>query len=462
PWLLSGSRVLGANERLRLASCGVNGRGDQLMKSFALLDGVEIAWIVDPDRRLLERRSEEMKERTGKKPLTTTDVRDALADPDVDGIIVAAPNHWHSLMVVWAAQAGKHCYVEKPASHDFHEGRVALEAFKKYGVVVQHGTHNRSNLGWAARVKAVQSGKYGRLAVAHAFACKARQGIGHSDASQAPDWLDWDMWRGPALIDDYNSKYVHYNWHWFWETGNGELNNQGTHQLDLAYWSLDPEMRTEFPTRVTSLGGRFKWDDQGVTPNTQISLAEYPNGQKVLMNVRNVDYDGYQRQVENRFYFEDGGKIIGNRYISPSGESEGLEVDDPDHITLGGPFGAFVKACRENKPELANGSMVEGHYSSGLGHLMNISYRIGEPQPFNEVANRFGDDKIVADQFAELHEIVREGMGVPQDGGRYQVGPWLSFDSTAERFTGEHADRANELLRDQRRDEFELPAPDAV
>jgi hypothetical protein len=199
------SQVFGANARLRLAICGVRGRGNHLMRRFMDQENVEIAWIVDPDIRLQERRSAEVLESTGKKPKTTADVRKALEDPGVDAIVVATPNHWHSLMVIWAAQAGKHCYVEKPASHDIHEGRVALAAAEKYGVVVQHGTQRRSSTRYADLIHAIHAGKYGRLTVSHGFACKARAGIGHEPVSNPPDWLDWNLWRGHAMIDEFHA-----------------------------------------------------------------------------------------------------------------------------------------------------------------------------------------------------------------------------------------------------------------
>jgi predicted dehydrogenase len=306
------------------------------------MEDVDVTWLVDPDRRLLEASRPEHHHRYPRR---------ALDDKNLDAISVATPNHWHSLMVIMAAQAGKHCYVEKPASHDIYEGRVALEAAKKYGVVIQHGTQQRSNQGRAGMIKAIQSGKYGKLAVAHGFCCKPRGSIGHKEPGAPPDWLDWNLWRGPAVIDQYHGNFVHYNWHWFWVTGNGDLNNQGTHELDVAFWSLDPGMTA--PVRAMALGGRFAWNDQGETPNTMFAIAEYPNGQKVFFNVRNVNYDGYPREVKNDFYFEDGGKILGNTYISPSGEQEPVQ-GEPVEITPGGPFGSFVAACRAGKPEMSN------------------------------------------------------------------------------------------------------------
>ena len=458
--LTPASRVLGANNRLRLAVCGVNGRGNGLMRNFSEQENVEIAWIVDPDKILLVRRGQEMLERTGKMPRLTTDVRHALDDKELDGIVVAAPNHWHSLMVIWAAQAGKHCFVEKPASHDFHEGRVALEAARKYGVVVQHGTQRRSSADYANLIKTIHSGKYGKLAISHAFASKPRRGIGFAQASDPPPWLDWNMWRGHAMIERYHDNLVHYNWHWFWVTGNGDLNNQGTHQLDVAFWALDPAMLGVHPTRVMSLGGRFAWEDQGETPNTQFSVAEYPNGQKVIMNIRNVNFEGYERRVENRYYFEDGGKIIRGEYISPSGEKMPLELERAD-IAPGGQFSSFVRACRAGDPKMVNAGMFEGHYSSALGHLMNISFRLGREKPFSEDVVSFKNPQ-VQEQFEWIHSVMRDGVGLRRDNNKYRVGPWLTFDSNAEKFTGDYAASANTLLRNPRRAGFEIPAPDKV
>lgn len=458
----STANVLGANSRLRIAVCGVRSRGNHLMRTFLNEDNVEVAWIIDPDHRLLERRSGEVEEITGRKPRTATDVRRALEDPDVDAIVVATPNHWHSTMVVWAAQAGKHCFVEKPASHDVWEGRVALEASRKYGVVVQHGTQRRNRHKEADLMKTIQSGKYGRLALSHAYASKPREGIGHAEPASPPDWLDWNMWRGHAMLDEYHGNLVHYDWHWFWATGNGDLNNQGTHELDIARWALDPEMHDRHPTRVMSLGGRYVWDDQGETPNSQFGVAEYPNGQKVLMEVRNVNHEDYVRRVENRFFFEDGGMIIGEQYlyVAPNGREERVEVEEAD-VFPGGNAGSFVRACRSGNPEQVNAGMHEGHYTSALGHLMNNSYRLGVKKPFSR--DEFhSDDNAVIEQFEWFHGRLRDGVGLNPEEEQYQVGPWLTFDSDSERFTGEMAEEANLLLRNPRREEFDLPEPDQV
>ncbi len=456
--------ILGANDRFRIGICGVNGRGKSHIGGFGGQDNVEIAYLVDPDSLILESRVNELREKGGLSSNVkgVADVRKVLDDKNIDAITVATPNSWHSLMVIWAAQAKKHIYVEKPASHDIYEGRVALAAAEKYGIVVQHGTQRRSEPGWARQVSDIRSGKYGKMLVSHGFACKPRQGIGFASPSNPPDNLDWNLWRGPAVVENYHTNLVHYNWHWFWPVGNGELNNQGTHQLDVAYWALDPEVENTHPVRVMAIGGRFVWEDQGETPNTMFALAEFANGQYVFFNVRNVNHEGYVNEVTNRFYFEDGGILRDGEYQSHNGsQPRNVTVKDVRQ-TPGGNWGSFIAACRANDPKLANGNMYDAHYSCALGHLMNISYRLGKKVPFNAKAGRFGDNKLAYEEFMKIHAIARDGMGVPEDKAEYIVGPWLNFDGKAEKFVGDNAAKANKLLANPRRSEFDIPSPKSV
>ncbi|HEX43026.1 MAG TPA: Gfo/Idh/MocA family oxidoreductase [Phycisphaerales bacterium] len=450
-------KVLGANNRLRIAVAGVNGRGDSHISGWLGQDNVEIAYLIDPDERVLANKLKSVERKVEGKYTCQglTDVRKALEDKNLDAISIATPNHWHSLMTIWAAQAGKHVYVEKPMSHDIVEGRVAVEAQKKYGVVVQHGTQSRSSASNAGLHDLVRSGKFGKMKISYGYCCKPRDGIGFKSPSAPPANLDWNLWRGPAIIDSYHGNYVHYNWHWFWETGNGDMNNQGTHQLDMACWALDND--TVHPIRAMALGGRFVWNDQGETPNTMFGIAEYPNGQFVYFNVRNVNYEGYPRQVENEYYFEDGGKIIRGRYY-PKGSTEGEKIDIPaGKVTPGGNWGSFIAACRAGDPMMANGNAWEAHKGCVVGHLMNNSYRLGKAVPFNARAGGFADNTDAYEHFMRLHEIMSNGVGVPEDKAEYIVGPWLTFDPKTERHTGEFAAEANELLKDANRPGFQIP-----
>jgi predicted dehydrogenase len=459
--LLTGTRasgnIQGANDRLRIAVAGLNSRGKAHISGWLEQENVELAYVADPDQHVLARTVDAIEKKTGKAPQGVADIRVALEDPNVDAVSIATPNHWHSLITIWAAQAGKHVYVEKPMSHDVAEGRIAVEAQQKYGVVVQHGTQRRSSASTAGLHEAIQAGKFGPLKVSYGYCCKTgnRHSIGHKPITAPPANLDWNLWQGPAQIDEFHGNYVHYNWHWFWKTGNGDLNNQGTHQLDVARWALDTDLT--HPVRAMAIGGRFLWNDQGETPNTMFALAEYPNGQQVFFNVRNVDYDGYEHQVENEYYFEDGGRIVRGQYF-PAGSDMPEQVDvPPGDVTPGGNWGAFVAACRAGDPGMANGNVFDAHYGCVLGHLMNNSYRLGETVPFNAKAGRFGDNADAAEHFGRLHEIMRNGVGVPEDGAEYVVGPWLTFDPETEAHTGDHAEAANALLKDANRRGFEIP-----
>ena len=444
--------IQGANDRVRIAVAGLNGRGGSHISGWKGQKKVEILGLVDTDKKVLDRRLKQVEWDKG-----YTDVRQALEEDALDAISIAAPNHWHSLMTIWAAQAGKHVYVEKPMSHDVVEGRIAVDAQKKYGVVVQHGTQRRSNAGIAGLHEALQEGKLPRLKIAYGYCCKPRSGIGHEKVTQPPAHLDWKLWKGPAVIDDYHGNYVHYDWHWFWATGNGDMNNQGTHQLDVARWALDKDQT--HPTRVMALGGRFQWDDQGETPNTMFACAEYPNGQQVFFNVRNVNYKNYKRQVYNEYYLEDGSKITGEgnyKIQRPGKDPEPLKID-PGHVTPGGNWGSFIAAVRANDPSMANGNVEDAHYGCVLGHLMNNSYRLGQKVPFSAKAASFGDNKDAAEHFAKLHDIMANGVGVPKDGADYTVGPWLTFNPKTETHIGEHAEEANKLLKDPNNKGFEVP-----
>ncbi|MGY8768407.1 MAG: Gfo/Idh/MocA family protein [Pirellulales bacterium] len=447
-------RIIGANDRVRIAIAGMNGRGNSHLDGWTGQKNVEVAKLIDPDSKVLARGIKKATDRSGHTPEGYSDVRKALEDKNLDAISVATPNHWHSLITIWAAQAGKNVYVEKPMSHDCEEGRIVVEAQKKYGVVIQHGTQSRSNAQIAGLHEAIQAGEFGPLEISYGYCCKPRGGIGHEKVATPPSNLDWNLWRGPAQIDDFHSNYVHYDWHWFWKTGNGDMNNQGTHQLDIARWALETDQT--HPVRVMALGGRFQWKDQGETPNTMFGIAEYPNGQYVCFNVRNVNYKGYERQVENEYYFKDGSKIIRNQlYAKGSSEGEAVKVK-PGKVTPGGNWGAFIAAVRAGDPSMANGNALDAHYGCVLGHLMNNSYRLGKEVPFNAKAGGFADNPDASEHFLKLHDIMSKGVGIKDD-ENYTVGPWLTYDPETERHTGDHAAEANVLLKDENRKGFKVP-----
>jgi predicted dehydrogenase len=461
----SGS-IKGANDRVRIAVAGLNGRGQSHIAGWTNALNVELAYVADPASKVLAKCMGSLEKRADGKKLTTEgvdDIRRALDDPSLDAISIATPNHWHSLMTIWGAQAGKHVYVEKPMSHDIAEGRVAVAAQKKYGVVIQHGTQRRSDKGIAGLHQALKSGQLPRLKIAYGYCCKPRKGIGHEPITAPPQDLNWEHWKGPAVIDQYHANYVPYDWHWFWPTGNGDLNNQGTHQLDVARWAIDDDQT--HPTRTMAVGGRFEWDDQGETPNTMFAMAEYPNGQMVFFDVRNVNYDGYQRQVFNEYYLEDGSVITGEgkyKILRPgASEAEPLELE-PGDVTPGGNWNAFIAAVRAHEPAMANGNVIDAHYGCVLGHLMNNSYRLGTDAPFRENVTDFGGNQDAIEHFGRLHRVMSDGVGISADSAKYTLGPMLTFNAQTERFEGERADQANRLLKDANNPGYQVPTAESV
>src|SRR5215213_10069077 len=274
----SSGRVLGANDTIRIGVAGLNGRGGSHVGEFTGMKGVQVTYLIDPDTRTYGRHIKTIKGRGNNTPQTVQDIRRALDDKELDAISIATPNHWHSLMTIWACQAGKDVYVEKPLSHNVHEGRVAVQAARKHDRIVQHGTQSRSSEDWDRAAQAIQSGRYGKLLVSRGLCYKGRASIGTKPNSSPPSELDYDLWLGPAPSHPFNANYVHYNWHWFWDFGNGDIGNQGVHQIDIARW-LIPDAK--LPKSVISLGGRFGYEDQGQTPNTLMTVFDYGDTQLI-------------------------------------------------------------------------------------------------------------------------------------------------------------------------------------
>lgn len=447
-------QVIGANDSVRVAVAGINGRGGSHIAGLGEQPGVRIAYLVDPDSRLFDKKTREVQKVFGYAPQCVQDVRRVLEDKELNVVTIATPNHWHSLMSIWACQAGKDVYVEKPLSHNVFEGRKLVEAAKKYGRVVQHGTQNRSSAGKAREIAAVHSGKYGKLLVSKGYCCKPRWSIGHKDASNAPQGLDWDIWLGPAASQDYHGNLVHYNWHWFWETGNGDTGNQGVHEMDIARWAIKG---ATLPKSMWSLGGRFGYQDQGETPNTQLAVYDYGEALLVFETRGLVDkHDGWPNKVTNEYYTTDGVIRDGKFFRNRAGEGEKLTVDEELSVAPGGAFGSFVAAVRSRDANAVNCDAEVGHYSSALCHLGNISYRLGEKATFDKASRRIGDNKEAVEAFQNISENLK-AVGVNLQETEYNVGPLLKFDASAEQFVGEGAERANRLLTRAYRPPYVVP-----
>ncbi len=443
-------RELGANDRIRIAIAGIHSRGGSHINAFSGMDGVEIAYLVDPDTRLFGGRTKEVQDKSKGRsdPECVQDIRRVLDDKSVDAVSIATPNHWHSLMTIWACQAGKGVYVEKPMSHNVHEGRIAVEVARKHGSIVQHGTQRRSERGWAHAMAAIKSGKLGKLKVARGYCCKPRGSIGFKEHKAPPSELDWNLWLGPAPDQPYHENLVHYNWHWFWDTGNGDIGNQGVHQMDIGHWGIPG---ATLPKSVISFGGRFGYKDQGQTANTQVALMDF--GETLFVfEVRGLKTP---RKVANEFFLEHG-RIVEAKWYPNDGDGKAAPLPDVE-FDLGpgrGNFGNFIAAMRSRKQSDLNAPILAAHYSSVLGHLANVSYRLGEKVPFNPRTKAFGDDKNACQELERMEEHLKDN-GVKLSETKCQVGRRLEVDARAEKIVGDA--EANKMLTRRYRKPFAVP-----
>ena len=447
----SSGSIMGANDRIRVAVAGLGGRGGSHMSEFAKLKDVEVAYVIDPDSRVYDRAVKRVQSVGGNEPQTASDVRKVLDDKNVDAVSIATCNHWHSLITVWACQAGKDVYVEKPMSHNIFEGRKCVEAAKKYNRVVQHGTQQRSSESRARQMAAIHSGKYGKLLVSKGYCCKPRWAIGDKPISDPPAGFDFNLWLGPAPEQDFHANLHPYNWHWFWDFGNGDTGNQGVHEMDVARWAIKDGT---LPTKVWSLGGRFTPDgpDNGQTPNMQVTVMEF--GDTILLfETRGLvgKEKSPPRRVANVFYTTEG--VIEEGKFTPHGGGETVKIEGEATVTDGGPFGSFINAVRSRKPEDINCDVEVAHYSSALCHLGNISYRLGEKAMFRKQPGVLGDNKQVVESFAMLKENLNM-LDYNLDEEEYQLGRVLNFDPQTERFDD---DEANALLTRAYRKPFAVP-----
>jgi predicted dehydrogenase len=446
----SSGKVIGANDVIRVGVAGLNGRGQSHLADLLNIKGVEITYLIDPDQRTYKKSLSRVSSSGGSPPKTVTDIREALDDKNLDVVTIATPNHWHSLISIWACQAGKDVYVEKPCSHNVHEGRIAVEAARKYNRIVQHGTQSRSDGTMAGMVEFIKSGKAGKLQVARGLCYKRRKSIGFKDAGMPPSELDFNLWLGPAPDQAYNGNLVPYNWHWFWDTGNGDIGNQGVHEMDKARWGIPG---ATLPKSVISLGGRFGYEDQGQTANTQIAIFDYGDAQ-LIFEVRGLDTDDFHGQrVGNVFHCENG-LVVGGKFY-PKGSDEAEKIPAAARGPGGNHFGNFIAAVRSRQQSDLNADILEGHYSSALCHLANMSYRLGEKVPFNPQTKAFGDNKEAYETLARMEEHLSKTNGLKLEEMKYMLGRKLEVDAQNETIVGD--DAANQMLSRQYRKPFVVP-----
>lgn len=395
PEILSES-AKGANDRIRIAVLGVNGRGqshiDEIMK-IAKDYNVELAALCDPDMDVLQKRAEKVKSKYGKTVHIEQDFRKVYDDKEIDAVTLATPNHWHALQTIWACQAGKDVYVEKPATHNIYEGRKMIEAAYKYNRIVQHGVQLRSSVAIREAVEHLKNGLIGRVYMSRGLVYRWRPDIGNKGISQKPAGLDYDFWCGPAPMVPFTKNLVHYNWHWHWNYGNGDVGNQGIHETDLCMWGLGID---HLPERITSMGGKFLWDDCKEVPEIQTSIYHYPKEKKIIQfEVRNwctnlEDGAG----VGNIFYGDKGYMVIKgyDTYETYLGEKREKGPSRSEGGELTRHFQNWVDAMRARDMSIQNGPVQTGHLSSALAHLGNISFRLGKQLQFDPVAERFIGD----------------------------------------------------------------------
>jgi predicted dehydrogenase len=427
------SRVLGANDRVVVASIGIRSQGNGLKRGFAKLDNVEVKTLCDVDENLFASRANDpaLAGVPRFKPGYVQDLRRVLEDRDIDAVVVATPNHWHALATIWAIQAGKHVYVEKPASHTVWEGRQMVEAARKHNRMVQVGTNNRSAPAVRQALQFLHEGGLGEVYMARGLCYKPRPSIGrYPDGPMAPGEryrlnaearadepaydeaylakVDYDLWLGPASRRAFNRNRFHYNWHWHWEYGNGDTGNQGPHQFDVARWGLG---QGEHPVKISSAGGLFGVADSSQeTPNLHSTLFTYANGKVLEFATRGTysNEEGTQR-IGNLFYgtkgwlWIDGGGESWQSYFGrkdEKGPGRAGTTDGDTGTSTAAPASAlyphlqnFVDAIRAGDRKKLNCEIEEGHLSSSLPHLANIAYRVGRSLTFDGARERFVNDR---------------------------------------------------------------------
>ena len=426
-------RALAANDRVRVAICGVHGRGMDHLHNYSQLQNVQIAALCDIDENVLRERLAQMEQMGLPKPVTYTDVRKLLEDKSVDALSIATPNHWHTLMAIWACQAGKDVYVEKPCSHNLWEGKQLVKASQRYNRIVQHGTQIRSATAVREAVQKMREGLIGETYMARGLCFKWRDTIGKAPVQPVPAGVNYDLWTGPAPLQPFTKNHFHYNWHWFWDYGNGDLGNQGVHQVDVARWG----MGLGFPNRVSAMGGHFMFDDDQQTPNDLNCTFEFdqPDGKRRMITfevrhwITNHEAEigtqflgtpepkkstggaklgplaGSHNTVGNIFYGSKGYLSTGDEDAATYAVWLGRDQEQQPTVHAGSELAHFKNfidcVASRNKADL-HAPIEEGHTSVALVHLANASYRLRRTLHFNpETQEVIGDE--------EANHLLRDG-----------------------------------------------------
>jgi predicted dehydrogenase len=438
------------NDQLRVAVIGVHGRGKDHINGLAGKFNCIVTTVCDADSAVIGDAMKRAEAKQKRLPKFEQDIRKVVEDKDIDIVTIATPNHWHALAAIWAMQNGKDVYVEKPVSHNVSEGRRIVEVARKTNRICQAGTQSRSSTGLKEAMAFLHAGKLGKIKVARGLCYKPRGSIGKVEGPQPiPKTCDYDLWCGPAPKKPLMRKHLHYDWHWVWDTGNGDLGNQGIHEMDKARWGLN---KHELAKGVVSVGGRYGYSDDGQTANTQICVFDYGDCE-LIFEVRGLLTNHLLgARVGNIWYGTDGYMVCtsykGATAFSPNGEVIQKFAGEENH------YENFIKAVRSRKAEDLNADILEGHLSSALCHLGNISYRLGDNQPFGQSPKAFAQDKDAAETFERMEEHLKDNK-VNLDSVQCRIGRKLAIDPTREAFLGDKD--ANAMLTREYRKGFEVP-----
>jgi len=449
------SRVRGANNDIRVAVVGIRNQGANHINWFRNIPGVRVVAICDPDKQVLDREEKKFKDRNEKVD-AYIDYRKLLEDKTIDAVITASPNHWHALVTVWACQAGKDVYVEKPVSHNIWEGRQMVKAARKHNRIVQAGTQRRSDTGLAEAVEYIRAGNLGKIRVVHGIVYVRRGSIGKVNGPQPiPDTINYDLWCGPAPKTPLMRKSLHYDWHWVWPTGGGDFGNNGIHFIDICRWFIGAG---KIAPAVMSIGGRFGYVDDGETPNTQIVLCDYKPA-PIIFEVRGLprakgdsamdEFRGTRAGVVVQC--EDGYFVGGWAY-----DNKGNKIKQFKRTGGSGHHANFIKAVRSRKISDLNADILDGHLSAALCHTGNVSHRLGKRTTTREIAEAVKTDANLAESFARLEPHLKANQ-TDFNITPAILGASLKMDPEKEIFVGDLANEANMLLSRNYRQPFVVP-----
>ncbi|HVU85736.1 MAG TPA: Gfo/Idh/MocA family oxidoreductase [Pirellulales bacterium] len=437
------------NEKLGVACVGVRGQGNSHLGAYSRRPDTEVLYVCDVDESVGQQRVKEVAARQGRAPKYVQDLRQMLEDKSVDIVTTATPNHWHALVAIWAIQNGKDVYVEKPVSHNVSEGRRIVDAARKYNRICQTGTQCRSMKGSIDAIKYVHEGKIGKLSIARGLCYKSRPSIGPKGDYPIPASVNYDLWSGPAPVKPLTREKLHYDWHWMWDYGNGDLGNQGIHQMDLARWGLGAKTLS---TEVVSYGGRLGYEDAGETANTQTIIHDYGD-QQLVFEVRGLPTEPLRGAKVGVIFEGADGFVVLTEYTA--GAAFDLKGNKVAEFQGGGDHhGNFLKAVRSRNPADLNADILEGHLSSALCHMGNISYRLGTQEPLRQVEMRLAGNDDAIDTFERFSDHLKSN-GVDIDKAQIGYGRELHFDIDDERFVNDS--QADAMLTREYRAPFIVP-----